>query len=54
MELIGAILSLVVALVALNALLKCAAELKLIRLHMDKLTPEALTALKTARRSGSA
>jgi hypothetical protein len=54
MELIGAVLSLVVLLVSLNALLKCAAELKQIRLHLDKLTPEALTALKTARRSPSA
>lgn len=53
MELVGAVLSLIVLLVSLNALLKCAAELKLIRLHLDKLTPEALTALKTARRAAA-
>ena len=53
MELVGAVLSLLVLLVSLNALLKCAAELKLIRLHLDKLTPEALTALKTARRTAA-
>lgn len=52
MELIGAVLSLVVFLVSLNALLKCAAELKKIREHLDKLTPEALLSLKTARRNG--
>lgn len=54
MELIGAVLSLVVLLVSLNALLKCAAELKKIREHLDRMSPEVLTHLKTARRSASA
>lgn len=51
MELVGAVLGLVVALVSLNALLACARELKAIRLHLDRLTPEALLSLKSARRS---
>lgn len=48
---IAAVLGLVVALLALNALLSCARELRAIRGHLDRLTPEALLALKTARRS---
>lgn len=44
-------LGLVVTLLALNALLTCARELKAIRTHLDRLTPEALLALKSARRS---
>ena len=36
-----------------NALLRCAAELKKIREHLDRLTPEALLALKTARRANA-
>lgn len=51
MELAGAVLGLVIMLVSLNALLACARELKAIRTHLDRLTPEALLALKTARRS---
>ena len=53
MELIGAVLSLVILLVSLNALLKCAAELKKIREHLDRMSPEVLTHLKTARRNGA-
>lgn len=49
----AAVLSFVVLLVSLNALLKCAAELKAIRQHLDKLTPEALVALEAARRTGA-
>jgi len=48
---LSALLGLVVALLALNALLSCARELRAIRAHLDRLTPEALLALKTARRS---
>lgn len=44
-------IGLVVTLLALNALLACARELKAIRLHLDRLTPEALLSLKSARRS---
>lgn len=49
---VGAVLGLVVTLLALNALLTCARELKVIRQHLDRLTPEALLALKSARRGG--
>lgn len=44
--------ALVCVILAYSALLTCAKELTAIRKHMDKLTPEALLALKTARRSG--
>jgi len=54
MELIGAVLSLVILLVSLNALLKCAAELRKIREHLDRMSPEVLVAMKTARRNGAA
>jgi uncharacterized membrane protein YqgA involved in biofilm formation len=50
---LASVLGLVVTLLALNALLSCARELKAIRQHLDRLTPEALLALKSARRTGT-
>lgn len=49
---LSAVLSLVIVLLVLNAVLTCARELKTIRQHLDRLTPEALVALKASRRSG--
>ncbi len=48
--LVEAILGLVIMLVALNALLTCARELGAIRKRLDRLAPEAMTSLKSARR----
>lgn len=50
-ELISAAIGLVLFLLAFSALRTCARELTAIRTHLDKLSPEALLHLKTARRS---
>lgn len=47
----SAVVTLVITLLGLNALMTCARELGAIRKHLDKLTPEALLALKTGRRA---
>lgn len=50
-ELISAFLGLILFLLAFFALRTCARELTAIRVHLDKLTPEALLHLKTSRRA---
>ncbi|HAM58127.1 MAG TPA: hypothetical protein DCQ64_23045 [Candidatus Rokubacteria bacterium] len=50
-NLFSALLGLVLFLMAFFALRACARELTAIRKHLDKLAPEALANLKTARRA---